>query len=420
MDLTRTMTPKSAAADIARAAASAPRATIAATASVVACLVAVVSSQAGDDPLRAFASSVATCVLSAALLCRRLITLYGYIHLIQFTERRYRTTYVSWLRRRARSYGRRALRIGQQSMSGWLSRPEWQRIMIAAVVLLMAPSWIFHIVMTAVYYVLRDAWRVLSFTARRPALFLLDVPPQLLLSIMAAGARNAGSKISAAVGLLIASRAATAATVIVAIATVAAVVHAMGRPPAPRPPLRPGERVSYKGAGGTTQDAEVVQVHIDDVQPYYTIRVDGQERSTERARLFRPGEQDTVGNRLHATLDTLREFLRDGMARAALPMLAVMQQTESARGTGRLTTPNDFLCPITYQLMTDPVIAADGHTYEREAIQHWMRQNPGRRALSPKTQIPLANQNLQANIALRGAIEHFMSLNPSAAEEDSD
>ena len=29
---------------------------------------------------------------------------------------------------------------------------------------------------------------------------------------------------------------------------------------------------------------------------------------------------------------------------------------------------SDFLCPISREIMQDPVIAADGHTYEREMI----------------------------------------------------
>ena len=32
-------------------------------------------------------------------------------------------------------------------------------------------------------------------------------------------------------------------------------------------------------------------------------------------------------------------------------------------------------CPITYSLMREPVIAADGHTYEREAIARWITTN---------------------------------------------
>jgi hypothetical protein len=33
---------------------------------------------------------------------------------------------------------------------------------------------------------------------------------------------------------------------------------------------------------------------------------------------------------------------------------------------------DDFLCPITRKLMEDPVIAADGHTYSRSAIEEWI------------------------------------------------
>eukprot|EP01087_Luapelamoeba_hula_P009768 TRINITY_DN2554_c0_g2_i1.p1 TRINITY_DN2554_c0_g2~~TRINITY_DN2554_c0_g2_i1.p1 ORF type:complete len:512 (+),score=119.30 TRINITY_DN2554_c0_g2_i1:160-1695(+) len=35
--------------------------------------------------------------------------------------------------------------------------------------------------------------------------------------------------------------------------------------------------------------------------------------------------------------------------------------------------PKDFLCPITQDIMVDPVCAEDGYTYEREAIMQWVR-----------------------------------------------
>ena len=34
--------------------------------------------------------------------------------------------------------------------------------------------------------------------------------------------------------------------------------------------------------------------------------------------------------------------------------------------------PKAFQCPITCELLADPVIAADGHTYERDAIGAWL------------------------------------------------
>ena len=41
--------------------------------------------------------------------------------------------------------------------------------------------------------------------------------------------------------------------------------------------------------------------------------------------------------------------------------------------------PNHFICPITQDLMIDPVSAADGHTYERRVIQGgWSATRPAR------------------------------------------
>eukprot|EP00814_Leptocylindrus_danicus_P011381 CAMPEP_0116006744 /NCGR_PEP_ID=MMETSP0321-20121206/1907_1 /TAXON_ID=163516 /ORGANISM="Leptocylindrus danicus var. danicus, Strain B650" /LENGTH=227 /DNA_ID=CAMNT_0003475349 /DNA_START=1013 /DNA_END=1693 /DNA_ORIENTATION=- len=37
----------------------------------------------------------------------------------------------------------------------------------------------------------------------------------------------------------------------------------------------------------------------------------------------------------------------------------------------KTTLPREFECSITLEVMVDPVIAADGYTYEREAIEKW-------------------------------------------------
>ena len=31
--------------------------------------------------------------------------------------------------------------------------------------------------------------------------------------------------------------------------------------------------------------------------------------------------------------------------------------------------PDDFLCPMSHAIMDDPVVAADGHTYEKAAME---------------------------------------------------
>jgi hypothetical protein len=35
---------------------------------------------------------------------------------------------------------------------------------------------------------------------------------------------------------------------------------------------------------------------------------------------------------------------------------------------------SSFLCPITRKLMTDPVIDPDGNSYERSAIESWLKE----------------------------------------------
>jgi hypothetical protein len=71
------------------------------------------------------------------------------------------------------------------------------------------------------------------------------------------------------------------------------------------------------------------------------------------------------------------------------------------------TCPKDWLCPITLDLMTDPVIAPDGHTYERSAIENWLKINK----TSPVTNLPLSSNNLIPNIALRSTIEEMTKKN---------
>ena len=34
--------------------------------------------------------------------------------------------------------------------------------------------------------------------------------------------------------------------------------------------------------------------------------------------------------------------------------------------------PEVFFCPITHELMKDPYVAPDGHTYERNMIEAWI------------------------------------------------
>jgi hypothetical protein len=69
-----------------------------------------------------------------------------------------------------------------------------------------------------------------------------------------------------------------------------------------------------------------------------------------------------------------------------------------------LPLPDEFLCPITHELMTDPVITVDGQSYERTAIQEWFQRGS---ITSPATGAILTSNILVPNHALRNAIYKF-------------
>ncbi|KAL1195159.1 U-box domain-containing protein 8 [Cardamine amara subsp. amara] len=72
--------------------------------------------------------------------------------------------------------------------------------------------------------------------------------------------------------------------------------------------------------------------------------------------------------------------------------------------------PNDFRCPISLEIMSDPVILQSGHTFDRVSIQRWI--DSGNRTC-PITKLPLSeNPSLIPNHALRSLISNFAHVSP--------
>ncbi|OAE18156.1 hypothetical protein AXG93_406s1240 [Marchantia polymorpha subsp. ruderalis] len=63
--------------------------------------------------------------------------------------------------------------------------------------------------------------------------------------------------------------------------------------------------------------------------------------------------------------------------------------------------PEEFRCPISLQLMSDPVIVASGQTYERVCIEKWFKEG---HVTCPKTQQRLEHLNLTPNYCVKGLI----------------
>lgn len=66
--------------------------------------------------------------------------------------------------------------------------------------------------------------------------------------------------------------------------------------------------------------------------------------------------------------------------------------------------PSEFMCPITQDIMVEPVICRDAITYEKSAIETWLATH----TTSPVTRQPLYAYDLIPNRALKSAIEEFI------------
>lgn len=81
--------------------------------------------------------------------------------------------------------------------------------------------------------------------------------------------------------------------------------------------------------------------------------------------------------------------------------------------------PRGMVCPIGLVLMVDPVIAADGHSYDRHNITEWLKSNTS----SPITNLELSSNVLIPNHSLKAAIQDYNAKQESLseiAEEASD
>ena len=68
-------------------------------------------------------------------------------------------------------------------------------------------------------------------------------------------------------------------------------------------------------------------------------------------------------------------------------------------------TVEAFTCPITLETFKEPVIAADGHTYEKKAILTWLERHD----TSPRTGQKLTSKLVMNNFALKDSMEETLA-----------
>ena len=77
---------------------------------------------------------------------------------------------------------------------------------------------------------------------------------------------------------------------------------------------------------------------------------------------------------------------------------------ESSSSSSSWSLPAELECPISHELMLDPVLTCDGETYERSAIEEWLAQH----STSPLTGQPLAETSLVPNVMVRNITHRLL------------
>jgi hypothetical protein len=85
------------------------------------------------------------------------------------------------------------------------------------------------------------------------------------------------------------------------------------------------------------------------------------------------------------------------------PRRAVSAMADAATSGEDAACPTSFLDPVTFEIMRDPVLTVDGHTFERETIEKWLLDHD----TSPFHGAILLSKTIVPNFALRKSIDDW-------------
>ena len=119
--------------------------------------------------------------------------------------------------------------------------------------------------------------------------------------------------------------------------------------------------------------------------------------------------------RVNEAVSPARSHATDQAVSHAASDAARQAESQSASSVA-VDVSEELLCPITTSLFVDPVVTADGQTYEREAIEKWFASGHG---TAPLTGEPLAHTYLTPNLLVRSQCVRLREQYPQLAHSMS-
>lgn len=98
----------------------------------------------------------------------------------------------------------------------------------------------------------------------------------------------------------------------------------------------------------------------------------------------------------------------DHMIALATHMHDCLLKVKQLHSINGVPIPADFCCPLSLELMSDPVIVASGQTYERAFIRKWLEEGFN---VCPKTRQTLTHSNLIPNYTVKALIANWCESN---------
>jgi hypothetical protein len=100
-------------------------------------------------------------------------------------------------------------------------------------------------------------------------------------------------------------------------------------------------------------------------------------------------------------IDCVQKQFTEELEEDQLNYVEKLKSIKNAKGD---SVPKEFICPITGHIIYDPVMTADGHTFERKAIELWLEKHD----YSPLTKAPIDSKILLPNFALKQLIRDYV------------
>lgn len=179
----------------------------------------------------------------------------------------------------------------------------------------------------------------------------------------------------------------------------------------------------------TPPETNRISVYLEKIKQFQCEKIMGiiKEASRDIAGKFTPKSETLTKIQVSLSLSTNQELLMEAVALAKIRTRVDAEDSSELDGINHISElvnhmlekhveekqmhsingvpiPADFCCPLSLELMSDPVIVASGQTYERVFIRKWLDLGYN---VCPKTRQTLGHSNLIPNYTVKQLIENW-------------